>query len=230
MVPGTPQYLLRSPDSHEIPFAETLRRYNGFEPGGGWMDLRPEMELRIENAYYRPGVSRQGLHGFLGTEIARFRVQVDGTLRLLSVRPLKDRPRGEPPVQQLIPRNQRRYHYHRFYYEVFFRKGHARGSVLIGANTQRELQTDPHALCGKRSARCIVFPEECTVSIEMEIVVNGAPRNVIWDSDVASVVNHPQHIQLLRRCHGRLTEIKLNPHDPRALQMPLLPGDNLNWK
>lgn len=209
---------------------ETPLHQNNFEPRQGGMNLHPTMELRIENAYYRPGVPRHGSQGFLGTEIALYRVQANGTVRLLSVRSLKDRPRGEPPVQQLISRRQRRYHYHRFYREVFFPSGHARSSVLIGANTQRELHTDPNALCAKRSDRCTVFPEECTVSIEMEIFVNGAPQNVIWDSDVASVVNHPQHIQLLRRYHGRLTEIKLNPHDPKALRIPLMPGDDLNWK
>jgi hypothetical protein len=231
VLPATPQYLLRSPDSHETSFPETLRRYNGFEPGRGWMNLRPEMELRIENAYYRPGVPSHGLHGFLGTEIARYRVRADGTLRLLSVRPLKGRPRGEPPVQQLIAPSQRRYRYHRFYYEVFFgRSGHARGSVLIGANTQPELHADPHIICAKKSAHCTVFPEECTVSIEMRIFVNGAPRNVMWDSDLAGVVNHPQQIQLLRRYHGRLTPVKFNAHDQRALQLPLLPGDHIKWK
>jgi hypothetical protein len=209
---------------------EILLHHNGFASARGGMDLHPDMELRIENAYYRPGVPRGGSHGFLGTEIARYRVQTNGTLRLLSVQPLKNRPRGEPPVQQLIPRRQRRYHDHRFYREVFLPSGHTRGSVLIGANTQEELHTDPHILCAKRSAHCTVFPEECTVSIEMEIFVNGAPRNVLWDSDVASVVDHPRRVEVLRLHNGRLIPIKLNPHDPRALQLPLLPGDRINWK
>lgn len=209
---------------------ETPLPHNRFEPDRGGMDLHPEMELRIENAYYRPGVRRRGSHRFVGTEIARYRVRSNGTLRLLSVQPVKDRPRGEPPVQQLIPRRQRRYHYHRFYRELFFPSGHTRGSVLIGANTQQELHTDPHTLCGKRSAHCTVFPEECTVSIEMQIFVNGAPRNVIWDSDLASVVEHPQHVEVLQLYHGHLTPIKLNPHDPRTLQLALLPGDRINWK
>jgi hypothetical protein len=36
------------------------------------MELRPQMELRIENAYYRKGMPKRGLDGFLGTEIARY--------------------------------------------------------------------------------------------------------------------------------------------------------------
>lgn len=49
---GTPAYLLRSPDSRETPLPDVLRDYNGFEPAHSWIDLRPLMELRIENAYY----------------------------------------------------------------------------------------------------------------------------------------------------------------------------------
>ncbi|MGH8272307.1 MAG: hypothetical protein ACRESG_08285, partial [Gammaproteobacteria bacterium] len=238
VIPASPQYLLRSPNSHETPFQETLRRYNGFAPRRGWMDLRPKMELRIENAYYRPGAPHQGLHAFLGTEIARYRVRTNGTLHLLSVRPIKDRPQSQPSVQQLIAPSQRRYRYHRFYYEVFFGgSGHARGSVLLGANTQPELKrlagelrTKPDSVCGKSAAHCTAFPEECTVSIAMEVFVNGAPRNLSWDSDLAGVVDHPMHIEVLRSYHGHLTPIKLNPHDARALQLPLLPGDRVKWK
>ncbi|MGH9581830.1 MAG: hypothetical protein ACRD4O_02700, partial [Bryobacteraceae bacterium] len=222
VVPATPTYFLRLPDSVEIPFPETLRLYNGFEPTRGWMDLRPEMELRIENAYYRPRMARRGLHGFLGTEVARYRVRVNGRLQLLSVQSIKHRPNDQPAVQRLIATSQRHYRYHRFYYEIFFRgSNNARGSVLLGANTQQELdrlatelRADPHTVCGERSVICTVFPEECSVSIEMEIFVNGAPRDVAWDSDLASVVDHPQHIELLRLYDGRLTPVKLNPHDP----------------
>jgi hypothetical protein len=56
-----------------MPFPDVLRVYNGFEPGRAWMELRPGMELRIENAYYQPGMPRSGLNGFLGTEIAQYK-------------------------------------------------------------------------------------------------------------------------------------------------------------
>lgn len=238
VVPATPVYLLRFPNAHEIPFPETLRRYNGFGRRRAWMDLRPKMELRIENAYYRPGVRRSGLHGFLGTEIARYRVRANGALRLVSVKPIKDRPKSQMPVQKLIGAAEKRYRYHRFYYEIFFpRSEHARGSVLLGANTQPELKrlgdelrVDPQRVCGKKAIHCTIFPELCTVSIEMEIFVNGAPRNVHWGSDLADVVDHPQHVQLFRRYEGRPIPVKLDPHDPRALQLPLLPGDRIKWK
>lgn len=234
-MPATPAYTLRSPDSSETPFTQVLRGYNGFEPGHDWVDLRPDMELRIENAYYQPGMSRRGLNGFLGTEIAQYKVGSHLGLKLLSVQPMKDRPLGQLPVQELIPASQRHHRNFRFYYEIFFkRSGNVRGSVLLSANAwdkmatlSAELKNDPDAVCRDSSSGCTVFPEACSVSIEMEIVVNGEARNVIWGSTIASALDHPRNLQLWRNYNGRLTPVKLNSLDDEALKLPLLPGDHI---
>jgi hypothetical protein len=227
---------LRYPDSREAPFSEVLRNYNGFEPGGGGMDLHPDMELRIENAYYRPGSSRRGLEGFLGTEVAQYAMRPDGQLELRSVQPMKDRPSDQLPVQELVGHSQRQYHYHRFYYEILFRRaGAARGSVLLGSNSDEELhrlaaqlRNDPDSVCNGQSGNCTAFPEACSVSVEMRIVVNGKPRDVLWSSNLASVADHARNVKLLRVSKGRLIPVKLNARDPNALLLPLLPGDHVN--
>jgi hypothetical protein len=148
-------------------------------PGQGWLDLRPPMQLRVENAYYREGASKRGLDGYLGTEVAYYQVQPNGHLRLLSTRLMKDRPRDQPPVDRLMPQSMRRYRYHRFYFAIVFKRNAAgRGSVLLGANQTAELErlsaellTDPDAVCNDRSTHCTVFPEDCSVAIEL----NGEP-------------------------------------------------------
>jgi hypothetical protein len=237
IVPATPSYLLHYPDSRQTPFPDVLRVYNGFEPGRAWMDLRPYMDLHIEDAYYQPGVSRRGLNGFLGTETAQYKVRSHGGLQLLSVRSMKVRPNGQLPVQRLIPGSQQRHRYFRFYYEILFRRsGHSRGSVLLSANTKpdinrlaAELMRDPDSICSESSANCTLFPEACSVSIEMEIVVNGLSRNVIWGSFLSDVVDHPHHLELLRIYNGRLTPVRLDVNDTKALRLPLLPGDQVKW-
>jgi hypothetical protein len=235
VVPATPNYLLHYPDSRQTAFPDVLRAYNGFQQGGAWVDLCPDMELRVEDAYYEPGMSRRGLAGFLGTEIAQYKVGWHGGLQLLSVRPMKDRPKDQPPVQALIPRSQEGHRYFRFYYEVFFRKtGDSRGSVLLSANTKNDinllaadLMSDPDSVCRGRSAHCTVFPDACSVSIEMEIVVNGSPRNVIWRSVLSDVVDQPHHVELFRIYNGRLTPVEFDANDAKAMQLPLLPGDHV---
>jgi hypothetical protein len=51
VLPASPDYLLRSPDSKDTPFPEVLGRYTNVGPD--WVELRPEIELRVENAYFR---------------------------------------------------------------------------------------------------------------------------------------------------------------------------------
>jgi hypothetical protein len=234
---ANPDYLLRSPDSNNTPFPEVLSHYNSFVLGKGLLDLRPQMELRIENAYYRDGVSKRGFAGYLGTAIARYQVRPNG-LRLVSVQSgLKERPAGQPPVQELIRASQRRYRHYRFFYAVVFKqKGGTRGSVLLGAGSMDELDrfstrllSDPDSICGGQSIHCTVFPEASSVSLEIEIVVNGAAHTVPWGSLLASVAARPRHVELLRLHSGRLTPVEIDPSDLNALRLPLLPGDRINW-
>jgi hypothetical protein len=200
------------------------------------MDLRPLMEFRVENAYYQPGASRRGLAGFLGTEVAQYEVLRSG-LRLLSVQPMIGRPENDLPVQRLIAPAQMRFPYHRFYFEVLFRqKGNAHGSVLLGGDSQQELDglseqmENPELVCNASSTRCTIFPEACSVSIEMKIRVKGEEKVVIWGNQVASVVSGtPRYFEMKRLYGGKLRPVKIDPRDPNALRLPLLPGDEITW-
>lgn len=237
VLPSTPNYILRSPDRHDTQLPDVLRDYNGFEPGLSSMDLRPQMEIQIENAYYEKGASRKGLKGFLGTEIARYEITAAG-LHLLTVKPMKERPAADLPVERLIAPAQMNLRYFRFYFEIVFaRKNNEHGSVLLAANSLDELNqlsnrlaNDPEAVCGKSSAQCTAFPEACSVSIELKLVVNGKPQTAVWGSALSTIVtDHPTHVALKRLYGGRLTEVKLNPHDAYALRLPLVPGDQISW-
>ena len=50
-----------------------------------------------------------------------------------------------------------------------------------------QLKSGAGRVCGPQSVRCTVFPEGSTVSISMEIVVNGVPKVVLWGSMAGSV-------------------------------------------
>ncbi len=228
VIPHAPAYLLRSPDLHQTPFPEVLHDYNGFEAGRGWIDLRPGMELRIENAYYKPGSSRRGLEGFLGTEIARYQVG-HGALHLLSVQPMKNRPPNDTPVQRLISPLMMAAPYYRLYFEAFNPANNTRVSVLRAANSQDALNHSG-TICSGISPQCTAFPEACSVSVEMKLTVNGRPDTLVWGSLLASVVgNHPHRLELKRLYSGRLMPVQINIRDAGALQLPLLPGDRITW-
>lgn len=236
VLPKSPEYLLRSPDRAETPFPDVLRRYNGFEPARNSVELRPLMELRIENAYYKNGAPKRGLNGYLGTEVAQYRVEPKGGLRLLSVRSMKQRPQDQAPVQKLIRTAQRHHRYYRFYFEILFRNGEVHGSALLGAESRQDLSrlaaqlvALPDSVCGPKSPHCTVFPEACSVSLEMEVVVNGVPQSVIWGSRLKSVAAQSRHVELSRLYNGRLSPVVLDSSDPKALDVPLLPGDHVRW-
>lgn len=214
-----------------------LQHYNGFQQGQSWVELRPRMELRVENAYYQEGMPKHGLAGFLGTEVAHYEVRPEGGLRLLSFQAMSNRPKDQKAVQKLIRAQQQHSRYYRFYYEVFFKgKAEAQGSVLLGAKSRRELERlgaqlsrDPSSVCGEQSHQCTVFPEACSVSLEMEIVVNAVPRVVTWGTVLAGVVANPRHVKLSRLYRGRLAPVEIDPGDPQALHLPLLPSDRIQW-
>jgi hypothetical protein len=236
VLPNSPNYLLQSPDSRRTPFPEVLKAYNDFEAGHPWIDLEPLMELRIENAYYEPGAPRTGLAGFLGTEVVRYLVTSHG-LHQLSVQPMANRPNDQIPVQDLISPTEAKFSHYRLYYEIVFaRRHHSHGSVLLGADSQAEMDamsaqlSHPEAVCSQRSTHCVVFPEACSVSVEMKVVVNGKPESVLWGSTLGSIAKQPHHLEMKRLYAGELRPVRIDAKDPKSLLLPLLPGDRIAWK
>ena len=237
VLPARPDYLLRSPDSKDVPFAEVLGGYT--RTGSGWVELCPQTELQIENAYFREGAPKHGLNNFLGTEIARYQVLPTGTLEQTSFESRVDQPPSDqPPVQQLLSESQQRRHYHRFFYQVLLnKKSNVRSAVLLGAESTDELDhmtnqlmSEPESVCGDASAQCTVFPEACTVSLEIAVMVNGARRTVSWGSTLADFFDHHRRVELFRRYQNELAPVEVDTRDHEALRVPILPGDVIKWR
>jgi hypothetical protein len=237
VLPATPDYLLRWPDSTEVPFPKVLGVYTSV--GSGWVELRPQMELRVENAYFREGAPKRGLANFLGTEIVRYRVKPTGGLEQIALESrLPQRPADQPPVQQLIRESQRGDRHYRLFFQVLLnKKSDIRSAVLLSAASGGELDplaekllSEPESVCSATSPKCTVFPEACTVSLEIAIVVNGAPKTVLWSSSLMEVAPNNQRVELLRPYRGRLIPVEIDPSDSEALHLPLLPGDRVRWR
>ena len=236
VLPGRPDYLLVSPDSNQTPFPDVLSRYTNVGPG--WVELRPLTQLRVENAYFREGAPKHGLANFLGTEIARYQVLPVGALEEVSLESHVDKPPSDqPPVQQLLSERQSRYHCHRYFYQVLLsKKSNVRSAVLLGTESEAQIDqlterllTEPETVCGDNAAHCTVFPEACTVSLEIEIVVNGRRRTVLWGSELREFAESHRHVALFRRYRGGLAPVEVDFRDREALRVPLLPGDVIKW-
>jgi hypothetical protein len=219
------------------------------QPGGadgsapGWVDLLPGMEFRIEGAYYREGSPRRNSTDYLGNQTATYEVRPNGTLRLGSVtsfldqQPEKQQPRDQPAVQLLVRAGNLNWRYHRVFFQVVMsRTGAIRPAVLIGArsvadldNLTKRFMEGQYSVCGPVSDRCNAFPEWCTASLAIGIVVNGTARKVVWGSTLGSVAQHPRHVVLLRVGNGRFAPVPIDDADPEALRLPLMHGDQVTW-
>ena len=237
VVPANPDYFLRSPEAEQTPFPDVLARHTGV--GDGWVDLRPGIELRIENAYYREGTTQRDVANYLGTATVRYRVVADGSLQSERVETnLKYQPTGQPAIDQLLPLASQNRAFHRFFYQVLIhRQDEHRRAVLLSATEAHELDclterlaADPGTVCGGESMDCTAFPATSTAALEIQIVVNGDKRAVTWRSEVRDVAVRPKHLKLLRLHAGRKTPVSIDPNDPEALRLPLLPGDCIDWR
>jgi hypothetical protein len=201
------------------------------------------MEFRIEGAYYREGSPRRSSADYLGIETAVYEVRPNGTLRLGSVNSFLDQPSGkqqprdQPAVQLLVRPRNLTWRYHRLFFQVVMsRTGTIRPAVLIGSRSIAELDNftkrfleGQYSVCDPGSNRCNAFPEWCTASLAIGIVVNGTARKVVWGSTLGSVAPHPSRVELLRVSNGRLAPVRIDATDPEALRLPLMHGDQVSW-
>jgi hypothetical protein len=204
-----------------------------------WIELLPGMTLKLESAYYREGSARNSAADYLGTTLARYTVQTDGRLKQISLTKLAVQPRDQTAVENLISPETLRRRKHTFSFRVALnRKGSPQAAVLLGANSEAELdrvaaaaekQTD--TVCAPGSTRCAVFPPLCTASLEIAVTVNDEPRNVLWSTAVMGITGqHPTHVELSRRAGGKQVEVPINAADMDSLRTRLRHGDRVTWR
>lgn len=235
---GPPEYALAKGKQIE-PYSKMLERFNGFEVGAGWVDLRPFMRIHVANAYYEAGRPKRGLDGFVGTEQIWYRklhppglIEGDIERKMLAVRP-----DTEPPVEALLPAANRQFGAYRLFFSIRInRRGATRGAVLLGAPTQGELESrasallaDPDSVCREGAAECTVFPEVCTVSPLVETTVNGEQKVFVWGTPLSAAVKNATRVRLTRLLAGKRATVPIEAKDANALRLPLLPGDEISF-
>ena len=233
---GPPEYALAKGKQIE-PYSQMLERFNGFQVGAGWVDLRPFMRVHVTNAYYEAGKPKRGLDGFIGTEQVWYRkLQPPGLIEgAIERKMLAVRPAADPPVEALLPAASRQFGAYRLFFSIRInRRGATRGAVLLGAPTQSELEsrasallTDPDSVCREGAAECTVFPEVCTVSPVVEVTVNGEQKVFVWGTPLAAAVKGAKGIRLTRLLAGKRATVPIEAADTNALRLPLLPGDEI---
>lgn len=186
----------------------------------GWVDIAEGMVLLVENAYFRDGATTRTIADYIGTEKLALRAGRRG-LTVTEHLTLPGRPSKQPPVTALFPEKARRRRQHRLYFQVVVDKTSGKANaVVLGAGSRGEMAALAARLTGKTvcAGGCTVFPEGSSVSLAMEIFVNGQPRTVLWGTNVLNVAG-AQRAFTLRRGE------KVLPAGP----VTLLPGDRIEW-
>lgn len=233
--PGQPSYFIRSPDRTEVSFPETVGAYG--DRSAGWVALGQRMVLKIEIAYFKDGSPKRDITSFLGTEIQTIKASPNGQLRPSELRPLASRPQNQPSVSTLLPLRQLRLRVHRFFFQVAMHPTTGKaGAVLLSAGSRDEIERlsagmiqNPGDVCGNGRPNCTAFPDGCSVSLGMEVMVNHAPKTILWGSSLASVVGQRIGFTIHRLHAGRLYPIVMDAADRETLRLPLLPGDSVAW-
>jgi hypothetical protein len=226
--------------THQRPIAKAPPAPAANGPRVEYVDLLPGTELQILSAYFKEGAPRTGIAGYLGTASADYRARPTRGLQLVREESnVPAFPSGQPPPRELIRSSQRRHRKYRFYYAIVFsQKGSASNSVLLGANSQEEIErlgaqllASPDSICAGDSPHCTIFPKTTTVSVAMQIFVNGIPKTVQWRAVLSSVTPGARRIQVTRRsATGRFTATMIDMADPAAVRSVLLPGDQVSWE
>ena len=150
---------------------------------------------------------------------------------------LAPRPAGEPGADMLLPVASRHFGAYRLFFSVRVnRRGATRGAVLLGAPAEGDLEAraaallaDPDSVCREGAVECVVFPEVCTVSPEVEVTVNGQLKVYLWGTLLASAVGPAKQVQLTRLLAGKRSAVPIDASDKNALRLPLLPGDEIRY-
>jgi len=234
LLPAQPEYVVQSPDAARTPYPDVLRSYTA--SGEGWVQLQPGIGLLMERAYFRAEAPIEDIRSYLGTETVRYRVTwTDGLTASGPVQHLAERPSTVPPVEQLIAEDQLRRRYHRLFYQVLLNPTDThRVAILVSGSSLEQIEsltasflTNPKSVCAGSSHQCVIFPTHTSLSVEIEIVVDGVMQRVPWGRRLSDIRPLGPHPRLFRRYQGRLTPVEFDPTDSATLAVPLLPGDRI---
>lgn len=231
---------LRSPDGSLTPLGDTLAAF--YNQREGWVELQPGMTLKLERAYFTSASISKRLENFVGLESALFRTGPRGTLERKELTLLPQRPKDQPSITAELAGEQIRLRQHRLYFQVALDKtsGKSNAVLLSASSRPRILEAkDVAQLCGagrgkgkgKQSGAvsCKVFPEGSSVSLALDITLNGKVKNMLWGSTLGNAVGAAETFKLQRLYRGKWAEVKLDPRDPAARKLLLLPLDVIQY-
>ncbi len=231
------------------PAGDTLYYRYGFGPGG-YVDLAPGMQLRIERDFFGTRST-----DYQGTTITNYEISgkdESGTaIKFLRVEKRSAGSASPVPASAdvaLAARFATDPHLRLFLLNLVVSANAKAPAILIGASSKEDLdgptqaiESDPAISCSglqRWPVTCALFDGSVTVSPLLEVFVSGAPTYIPIGSRLWAVLpeqTKPQRatlmrtLRLRRRFQGKLVDVKFVPDSNTLSQLLLVGGDRISW-
>jgi hypothetical protein len=233
--------------------SESLFNAYGYRVGRGGLDLKPDMRLKIERAYFRAAKNGEEEHStknligvstiYMDVKLAsdnRIQFRRAGKARYSPAslaRDAKDDHRDLALVD--LPRN---FHDRLLFYTYLVPKEHALSAAVIGAGSSgqldqldRELHTQTEKGCANaaavRGASCFGFDGFVTLSAQIKVELNGERKFIDWGARIKDIVpaNSVKSLRIQRQYMDAYYDVHFDSADSNVLSLALVGGDRLTW-
>jgi hypothetical protein len=239
-------YILQSVPTR--PHDSLLNAY-GYRIERSGVNLRPNLRLKVERAYFRSGEGGDSVKNYLGVSNVQFDVTSDteDTVRFQQLHAIQYSPDSlsqtdhegsrDLAILNLKPLK----HYRVLFYTHQVPTDRNFSAALIGANEtatldsfERAMRADPDAACTSPNhdgVECFEFRGFVTVSVQIPIDLNGKPQFIDWGTKVKAVVpvKAQKSFKIQRQFAGSYYDLKFRPGDDSILDLTLVGGDRLTW-
>ena len=226
--------------------------------GHSGMDLKPDLRIKIERAYFRPpqlGEQENSIAAFLGLSTTTFEVARDtsdettfrqsGEIQYSPTRLQSTATEGthDLSLAKLPPRRR----YRLYFYTYLVAEKHLRAAAIIGAPDISQLEAldsqfraNPGQTCTSAplptGMTCIDFDGFVTLSTQPRVEMNGISKFIDWGVDVGDLLpkspttRELRSLRLQRRFGANeMYEVRFNPKDKNILSLVLVGGDRISW-
>jgi len=231
------------------PAGDILYYRYGFGPGG-YVDLAPGMQLRIERDFFGARST-----DYQGTTITNYEISGNdesGTaikfLRVEKRSAALTTPTPNPTDAELAARFATAPRLRLFLLNLVVSANTKAPALLIGASSKEDLnaptqaiESDPATSCSglqRWPVTCALFDGSVTVSPMLEVFVNGAPTYIPIGSRLWAILPHltdaqqatlMRTLRLHRHFQGKLVDVEFAPDSNTLSQLLLFGGDRISW-
>jgi hypothetical protein len=237
--------------------SDSLFNAYGYRIERSGVNLKPNLRLKIERAYF--STTDKSDKNYLGVSTVIFDIATnsDGSLHFQQSQPIRYNPDSlsqtdnersrDLAILNLKPQ--------KFYRVLFYTHqvptDQNFSAALIGSDDsahlddfEQKMRADPGASCSSSTTKsgenapatnndvqCLTFRGFATVSVQIQVELNGQPKYIDWGTKVTSVVPDKslKSLKIQRLFANSYSPIQFNPRDPAIQDLTLVGADHLTW-